>query len=119
MMIKVGDIFYVNHGIAAFYQVVKVYESGRVRIREIEKEEKETECGYEFLATPIPNKFCPKREVEEFEKRYFNVVDNDKGAIKLIQYYDDGTPYISFLTENGYLYDGEPVISSYYYVWMK
>lgn len=41
--IKVGEIFYNNYfgdGIASFYQVIKVYESGRVKVREIEKKKK-------------------------------------------------------------------------------
>ena len=78
--IKVGDIFYDDDGIAKFYQVVQVYKSGRVRIREIEKVETPTECGYEFKATPIPNLFKPKREYEKND-RYARIKDNDKGAI--------------------------------------
>lgn len=112
MKIKVGDIFYENLGIASFYQVVKVYESGRVRIRKIEKEEKETECGYEFLATPIPNKFCPK------EERYIDVKNNDKGFIKLVKYIDK-EPIIEFSASYAHLYKGEPIISSYWYVWVR
>jgi hypothetical protein len=73
MKIKVGDIFYDNNGIVNFYQVVQVYDSGRVRIREIEKEEIPTECGYEFLATPVPSKFKPKREYDKND-RYANNV---------------------------------------------
>lgn len=118
--IKVGDIFYSNYfndGLATFYQVVKVYESGRVRIREIEKEEKKTEFDCEFLATPLPNKFCPKRELDTIGGRA-DIQDNDKGTIKLVQY-SDNKPFLSFSTRNAYLYEGKPVISSYYYIWMK
>ena len=123
--IKENDIFYSRQGITVFYQVVKVYESGRVRIREIEKVEKPTECGYEFLATPLKNKFCPKREISEEDKKYYidnyiDIIDNDKGAIKLVKFFDDDSPYIS-LKGHDYatLYEGEPVISNYWYVWMK
>lgn len=102
--IKENDIFNSNMGITSFYQVTKVYDSGRVRVRKIEKEEIPTECGYEFLAKPQKNKFC----------------QDDKGAIKLVQYFDDGTPYLQLV---GYdyatLYKGKPVISSYWNVWMR
>lgn len=68
MNIKIGDIFYENRGIAHFYQVVKVYESGRVKIREIDKEETKSNGGYEMIAKPIKDKFLPKREYQKFEK---------------------------------------------------
>lgn len=118
MKIKIGDIFYRNNGIASFYQVVQVYESGRVRIREIEKEETPTECGYEFLAKPILNKFKPKKEYDKMQLHYADIKDNDKGTIKLVQKFEDGTIYINFSTELGYLYK-KPVISSYWSVWMR
>lgn len=67
-----------------------------MKVRKIEYEEKKTECGYEFLATPLPNQFCPKREYEVFSKKcYANIKDNDKGTIKLVQYLDD-KPVIVF-----------------------
>ena len=119
MKIKVGDIFYDNSGIVNFYQVVKVYESGRVRIREIEKIEKETPVGYEFLATPIPNKFKPKKEYSESDLRYADIKDNDKGAIKVVQQFSSGEYYIDFYGGWANLYKGEPVISSYWSVWMR
>lgn len=116
--IKVGDIFYDADGIVSFYQVVQVYDSGRVRIREIEKEEIPTECGYEFLATPVPNKFKPKEEKGNND-RYASIKDNDKGAIKMVQQFPNGDYYISFYVGWANLYKGEPVISSYWYVWMR
>lgn len=120
MKIKVGDIFYENRGIAKFYQVIKVYESGRIRIRKIESEEYRTECSYEFLATPLPNKFCPKEEISELGKLYADIIDNDKGAVKLVKYLNDNTPFIEFYGGfHAYLYDGKPIISSYYDVWVR
>lgn len=118
MKVKVGDIFYDNKGIALFYQVVKVYESGRVRIRQIDKEERETECGYEMLAKPIPNSFLPKREYEEFEKKYIRILDNEKGTIKEIKEWK-GKPIIEFKHSICELWNHEEVISSYYNIWMK
>ena len=51
---------------------------------------------------------------------YIDIIDNDKGAIKLVKFFDDDSPYIS-LKGHDYatLYEGEPVISNYWYVWMK
>ena len=118
--IKVGDIFYDNSGIASFYQVVQVYDSGRVRIREIEKEEStESENGYEFKAIPVPNKFKPKVEYSKHELLYAVVKDNDKGTIKKLQQFSDGEYYIDFYGGLANLYKGEPVISSYWSVWMR
>lgn len=119
MKIKVGDIFYDDAGIANFYQVIQVYDSGRVRIREIEKEETPTECGYEFNATPIPNKFKPKREYAKIEEKYVRIKDNDKGVVKLVQEFSDGEYYINFYIGYAKLYKGNPVISSYWSVWMR
>jgi len=116
--IKVGDIFYDADGIVDFYQVVQVYDSGRVRIREIEKIETPTDCGYEFKAVPIPDKFKPKIENDKND-RYANIKDNDKGAIKVVQQFSNGDYYISFYTGWANLYKGKPVISSYWYVWMR
>jgi hypothetical protein len=116
--IKVGDIFYENFGLAVFYQVIKVYESGRVRIRRIESEEQETDCFYIFLATPIPNKFRPKEDAP-------HIKDNDKGAVKQVFYneYMNNSPYINIYDGtwggSAYLYENEPVNSSYYYAWVK
>ncbi len=122
MKIKVGDIFYDNNGIVNFYQVVQVYNSGRVRIREIEKEETPTECGYEFKATPILNKFKPKRKYDKndrYNNRYIRIKDNDKGTIKVVQQFSDDEYYIDFYVGYAKLYKGEPVISSYWSVWMR
>ena len=118
--IKVGDIFYDANGITSFYQVVQVYESGRVRIREIEKEEStESENGYEFKAIPVPNKFKPKVEYSKHDLLYAVVKDNDKGAIKKLQQFSDGEYYIDFYGGWANLYKGKPVISSYWSVWMR
>ena len=120
MKIKVGDIFYENHGIATFYQVIKVYDSGRVRIREIESELGKKISSYEFEAMPIINKFKPK--VESTNNNYYkDIKDNDKGTIKVINYFNDGIPFLDLKGTYSYatLWDGKPVISSYYYVWMK
>ena len=118
--IKVGDIFYDNSGIACFYQVVQVYDSGRIRIREIEKEEStESENGYEFKSVPVPNKFKPKREYNQHELLYVAVKDNDKGTIKKLQQFSDGEYYIDFYAGYAKLYKGKPVISSYWSVWMR
>ena len=119
MKIKVGDIFYDDNGIANFYQVIQVYESGRVRIREIEKEETPTECGYEFLAKPILNKFKPKKEYDKMQLHYADIKDNDKGTIKTVQQFSDGEYYIDFYVGYARLYTGKPVISSYWNVWMR
>lgn len=118
MKIKVGDIFCDNSGIINFYQVVQIYDSGRVRIREIEKIETPTECGYEFKAIPIPNKFKPKKEYNKND-RYANIKDNDKGTVKLVQQFSDGDYYIDFYAGWANLYKGKPVISSYWSVWMR
>lgn len=118
MKIKVGDIFYDDNGIANFYQVVQVYDSGRIRIREIEKEETPTECGYEFKATPILNKFKPKRDCDKND-RYARIKDNDKGAIKTVQQFSDGEYYINFYVGYARLYTGKSVTSSYWNVWMR
>lgn len=118
MKVKVGDIFYDNNGVARFFQVVKVYESGRIRIRQIDKEEHKTECGYEMIAKPIPNSFLPKREYEEFEKRYVDILDNEKGAIKEIREWK-GKPIIEFKYSICEQWNNEKVISSYYNIWMK
>ena len=117
MKIKVGDIFYDDNGIASFYQVVQVYKSGRVRIREIEKIETPTECGYEFNAVPVPNKFKVKEETDKVD-RFTRIKDNNKGAIKLVQEYN-GKYYIDFYVGSAYLYEGNSVISSYWSVWMR
>ena len=120
MKIKENDIFYSNTGIVTFYQVVKVYESGRIRIKKIEKIETPTECGYEFLAKPLKNKFCPNEEISEVNKHDMDIIDNDKGVIKLVKYFDDGIPFIDLKCNDwATLYEGKPVISSYWYVWMK
>lgn len=116
--IKVGDIFYDNRGITSFYQVVQVYKSGRVRIREIEKVETPTECEGELKAAPIPNKFKPKKDNDKND-RYARIKNNDKGTIKVIQQFKDGDYYISFYTGWADFYKGEPVISNYWSVWMK
>lgn len=118
MNIKVGDIFYENDGPARFFQVVKVYESNRVRIREIEKIETKTKCGYEFLAEPKIDCFLPKEELDDIEKRYADIVDNDKGTIKLIKYFKN-EPIIDLKYTYAELWDGEPIISSYYMGWMR
>lgn len=118
MNIKIGDIFYENRGIAHFYQVVKVYESGRVKIREIDKEETKSNCGYEMIAKPIKDKFLPKRDYQEFEKKYVEIMDNDKGVIKKIDYYKNN-PIIEFKTSIADLWKGNDVISNYYNIWMK
>lgn len=116
--VKVGDIFYDDNGIANFYQVVQVYDSGRVRIREIEKTETPTECGYEFKASPISNEFKPKIEGVKVD-RYTRIKDNDKGVIKVIQEFDDGEYYIDFYIGYAKLYKNKPIISSYWSVWMR
>lgn len=116
--IKVGDIFYDNRGITSFYQVVQVYKSGRVRIREIEKVETPTECEGELKAAPIPNKFKPKKDNDKNDK-YARIKNNDKGTIKVIQQFSNGDYYISFYTGWADFYKGEPVISNYWSVWMK
>lgn len=118
MKIKEGDIFYSGRGIAVFYQVVKVYDSGRVRIREIDKTEVPTEVGYEFLATPIKDKFLKKEKRNKRNAYVGDIIDNDKGVIKLVKYFDDGSAYIEFIGSIAYLYEDKPVISSYYYVWL-
>lgn len=74
MKVKVGDIFYENDGPARFFQVVKVYESNRVRIRQIEKTETKTKCGYEFLAEPKKDCFLPKKEYDKYEKTYADII---------------------------------------------
>ena len=112
--IKVGDIFCDDNGVASFYQVVQIYNSGRVRIREIEKNETPTECGDTFKATPIPNKFKPKEEYKKIDN-YVRIKDNDKGTIKLIQQFDDGNFFISFYTGYACIYIGKAVNSTYYY----
>ena len=109
MNIKIGDIFYENRGIAHFYQVVKVYESGRVKIREIDKEETKSNCGYEMIAKPIKDKFLPKRDYQEFEKKYVEIK---------IDYYKNN-PIIEFKTSIADLWKGNDVISNYYNIWMK
>lgn len=121
MKIKIGDIFYENHGIATFYQVVKVYDSGRVRIREIESELGKKISSYEFEAMPIINKFKAKEELSKTDAYSRDIKDNDKGTIKVVNYFDDGTPFLDLKGTYSYasLWDGKPVVSSYWYVWMK
>lgn len=118
MKIKVGDIFYENDGPVRFYQVVKIYDSNRVRIRQIEKIETKTKCGYEFLAEPKKDCFLPRKELDDLEKRYADIVDNDKGVIKLIQY-SENQPIIKLKNIYAELWDGRLVISSYYMGWMR
>lgn len=120
MNIKVGDIFYSSGGITNFYQVVKVYDNGRIRIRKIKKVEEPTDCRYEFLAKPLKNKFCPKKEYDESDKRYIDIMDNEKGTVKTIQYFSDNEPYINLKCNKwANLYKGDSVISSYWSVWMR
>ena len=111
MKIKVGDIFYENHGLARFYQVVKVYESGRVKIRRVEEKELRWISGYEKEVLPDINNFSK-------EDRLLDSSDN-KGVIRLVDY-SCSKPCIC-ITYNcyGWLWDGEPVISSYWYIWMR
>ena len=113
MEIKVGDIFYNNYynsGLASFYQVVKVYISGRVRIRRNEEKEIEWINGYEKKVMPDINNFC--------KKGGFIIKDNSKGTIKKVDF-SCSSPSIDLGRYAGWLWDGEPIISSYYYVWMK
>lgn len=111
MKIKVGDVFYENHGLARFYQVIKVYESGRVKIRRIEEKEVKWISGYEKEVMPDINNFSK-------EDRLLDSNDN-KGVIRLVDY-SCSEPCIC-ITSNcyGWLWDGKPVISSYWYIWMK
>ena len=116
--IKVGDVFYDNRGITTFYQVVQVYKSGRVRIREIEKEERPTEYENELKAKPILNKFKPKIE-NNINDRHARIKNNDKGTIKVVKQFSNGDYYISFYTGWGDIYKGEPVISNYWIKWIR
>lgn len=103
MKIKVGDIFYSNGSErypARFYQVLKVYESGRVRIREIEKKEIKQVSVYDMLAIPVVNSFK----------------EDSKETLKVVSYDGDNDPYLFFSSYAiAKLYKGEPVISSYYF----
>ncbi len=113
MKIKVGDIFYNNYynsGLASFYQVVKVYESGRVKIRRIEEKEIEWINGYEKKVMPDINNFC--KEGGSIIK------DNSKGTVKKVDF-SHNSPSIDLDHDPGWLWDGEPIISSYYYIWVK
>ena len=116
--IKVGDVFYDNRGITRFYQVVQVYKSGRIRIREIEKKEKSTEYEKELKAEPILNKFKPNKDYDKND-RYARIKNNDKGTIKVVKQFSNGDYYISFYTGWGDIYKGKPVISNYWIKWMR
>lgn len=111
MKIKVGDIFYDNNGLAIFYQVVKVYESGRVKVRRIEEKELKWISGYEKEVLPDIDNFSK-------EDRLLDSSDN-KGVIRLVDY-NCSKPSICIKNNcYGWLWDGKPVISSYWYIWMK
>ena len=110
MKVKVGDVFYENNGLARFYQVVKVYESGRVKIRRIEEKEIKWVSGYEKEVMPDINNFSSEDRVLE---------NDNKGVIRLVDYsYSEPCICINY-NSYGWLWDGKPVISSYWYVWMK
>lgn len=115
MKIKVGDIFYDNRGITSFYQVVQVYKSGRIRIREIEMVETPTEREGELKAAPILNKFKSKTESNKNDK-HPRIKNNDKGVIKVIRQFSNGDYYINFYTGWADFYKGKPIISNY---WIK
>lgn len=118
MKIKVGDIFYDNRGITSFYQVVQIYKSGRIRIREIEKIETPTGYEGELKAAPIPDKFKPNTKYDKNNK-HPRIKNNDKGTIKVVQQFSNGDYYINFYTGWADFYKGEPVISNYWIKWMN
>lgn len=118
MKIKVGDIFYDNRGITSFYQVVQIYKSGRIRIREIEKIETPTGYEGELKAAPIPSKFKPNTKYDKNNK-HPRIKNNDKGTIKVVQQFSNSDYYINFYTGWADFYKGEPVISNYWIKWMN
>ena len=115
MKIKVGDIFYSNYygnGLATFYQVVKVYDSGYVQIRRIEEKEIKWISGYEKEVVPDIGNFSSEDRLLEN--------DNKKGVRRLVDYKTFNEPSINITYSCfGQLWDGNPVISSYYYIWVK
>ncbi len=112
MKIKVGDIFYENNGIAIFYQVVKVYESGRVKIRRIKEKEIKWVSGYEKEVLPDIDNFSK-------EDKLLNS-SNNKGVIRLVDTETCSKPCICIKYNcYGWLWDGKPIISSYWDIWMR
>lgn len=112
MKIKVGDVFYENDGLARFYQVIKVYDSGRVKLRRIEEKEIRWISGYEKEVMPDINNFSK-------EDRIFKS-DNTKGIIRLVDYESCSKPCITLNYNSfGWLWDGKPIISSYWSIWMR
>lgn len=112
MKIKEGAIFVEKFGIAMFYQVIKVYESEYVRVRRIEAISLKWVNGYEEEVMP---------DINNFKEEDVYIKDNEKGALKKVIYTEDSA-FISFgpsAGATGWLWNKKPVISSYYYIWMK
>lgn len=116
-LVKLGDVFYYSSisasDMGAFYQVVKVYESGRVRIRRIAKKELRWISDYEKETAPDIDNFLAEDSIKI-------VKDNQKGTLREVFYNDDGVPYIDLCrVAFGKLYQGKPVVESYWDVWVR
>lgn len=115
-LIKLGDVFYYTsinaNKMGAFYQVVKVYESGRVKIRRIAKKELGWISDYEQKTDPDIDNFSAEDSLKIIK-------DNQKGTIREV-FYDNGKPYINLDRASlGELYQGKPIIQSYWDVWVR
>lgn len=116
-LVKLGDVFYYSsihaNNMGVFYQVIKVYESGRVRIRRIAAKELKWVGDYEKETIPDIDNFLAEDSIKV-------VKDNQKGAIREVFYNDDGVPYIDLCrVAFGNLYQGKPVVESYWDVWVR
>lgn len=115
--VKLGDVFYYSdiysHNIGAFYQVVKVYASGRVKIRRIAEKELRWVSDYEKETAPGVNNFLAEDSLKIIK-------DNQKGAVREIFYDDDDSPYINLgRAAFGRLYLGKPIIESHWDTWVS
>ncbi|MDO4526599.1 MAG: hypothetical protein Q4B87_00700 [Candidatus Saccharibacteria bacterium] len=115
--VKLGDVFYYcdtyANKMGAFYQVVKVYESGRVKIRRIAEKELGWISNYEKETAPDIDNFLAEDSIKV-------VKDNEKGTVHEIFYNNDGMPYINLgRVAFGELYQGKPIIENKWDVWVR